>query len=166
MFYTLQKSNSFTKVRRNSFQRSIKYSELFTLSSQVSKECGWQQIVPGQHHALALDKSGRVYAIGRNEYGRLGLGEGEKEDAKVPTRINEVKENIVDVSCGTAVSFAVSDKGSVLSWGMGTNGQLGHEDEEDSWTPQNMIGKQLETRNVLAVSGGGQHTMLLAEAKK
>ena len=46
---------------------------------------------------------------------------------------------------------------------MGTNGQLGHGDEEDAWEPAEMLGKQLETRNVLGISGGGQHTVLIAK---
>ena len=46
---------------------------------------------------------------------------------------------------------------------MGTNGQLGHGDEEDAWEPVEMKGKQLETRSVASASGGGQHTVLLAK---
>ena len=42
----------------------------------------------------------------------------------------------VDVSSGTAVSFAVTEDGECFSWGMGTNGQLGHgDDEEDAYEP-------------------------------
>ena len=52
------------------------------------------------------------------------------------------------------------------SWGMGTNGQLGHSDEEDSWVPVAMEGKQLETRSVVGASGGGQHTLLVAKDKQ
>ena len=145
MFYTLVKSPSF---------------------SEVAAERGWAQITPGQHHALALDKAGTAHAIGRHEYGRLGLGDAKKEDATVPTPIPGLKgKKVVDVSCGTAVSFAVTDDGEVLSFGMGTNGQLGLEDEDDAWAPKKMLGKQLETRKVLFASGGGQHTMLLAKEK-
>ena len=46
---------------------------------------------------------------------------------------------------------------------MGTNGQLGHAEDEDAWEPVSMLGKQLETRSVLGVSGGGQHTVLIAK---
>ncbi len=75
-------------------------------------------------------------------------------------------KKVVDVSCGTTVSFAVTEDGEVFSWGMGTNGQLGHEEEdEDAWTPQPMLGKQLENRRVLLASGGGQHTVVLAKDK-
>ena len=50
------------------------------------------------------------------------------------------------------------------SWGMGSNGQLGQStDEEDAWEPGTMLGKQLEQRKVMAVSGGGQHTVLIAQ---
>ena len=51
------------------------------------------------------------------------------------------------------------------SWGMGTNGQLGHSGDEDAWIPVLMEGKQLETRKVVGVSGGGQHTVLIAADK-
>jgi len=63
-----------------------------------------------------------------------------------------------------AVSFAVTEDGDCYSWGMVDNGQLGQtQNDEDSWEPQRMVGKQLETRKVIAVSGGGQHTMLIAK---
>lgn len=75
-------------------------------------------------------------------------------------------KSIAHVGAGTAVSFAVEKStGKAFSWGMGTNGQLGHEDDEDSWTPEEFIGKQLETRKVLMACGGGQHTLLLARDK-
>ena len=126
----------------------------------------WASIVPGQHHAVALDTSGKVFAIGRVEYGRLGLGKAVTEDAKVPTVVPALeKTKVVDVGAGTAVSFAVTSEGDVFSWGMGTNGQLGHEGDEDAWEPKKMLGKQLETRKVVLATGGGQHTQLLAVEK-
>lgn len=136
-----------------------------SLTEAASEAGGWAQIVPGQHHTLALDASGKVHALGRVEYGRLGLGDDHKTDATEPMRIRGPLENrrCVDVSCGTAVSFAVTADGECYSWGMGTNGQLGHEDEEDAWEPAIMLGKQLQERKVVAVSGGGQHTVIIAK---
>lgn len=49
---------------------------------------------------------------------------------------------------------------------MGTNYQLGTGEEEDVWSPVEMVGKQLENRTVLAVSSGGQHTVLLVKDKE
>ena len=47
-----------------------------TKSKGLSDNKGkWAQIAFGQHHALCLDEEGKVYAVGRAEYGRLGLGQ-------------------------------------------------------------------------------------------
>ena len=35
----------------------------------------WGVVAMGQHHALCLEEGGAVYSLGRQEYGRLGLGE-------------------------------------------------------------------------------------------
>lgn len=56
--------------------------------------------------------------------------------------------------------------GRAFAWGMGTNYQLGTGEEEDVWSPVEMVGKQLENRTVLAVSSGGQHTVLLVKDKE
>lgn len=53
--------------------------------------------------------------------------------------------------------------GSVYSWGMGTNMQLGTGEEDDEWSPVKITGKQLENRAVLMASSGGQHTVLLVK---
>lgn len=49
---------------------------------------------------------------------------------------------------------------------MGSNGQLGTGEEDDVETPQKIKGKQLEDKNVMRVTGGGQHTVLLAVKKR
>lgn len=56
--------------------------------------------------------------------------------------------------------------GRAFAWGMGTNYQLGTGEEDDVWSPVEMTGKQLENRRVLAVSSGGQHTVLLVSDKE
>merc|ERR1712227_685198 len=122
----------------------------------------WSNIAIGQHHAICLEDSGSVYALGRSEYGRLGLGEEEKEDAVTPTTIPRMKD-CVEVACGTAVSYAVTRAGRCFSWGMGTNGQLGTGEEEDVFIPTLMEGKELKDKKVLTVSSGGQHTVLIVK---
>jgi len=125
----------------------------------TSKE--WEHIAMGQHHALCLEQGGLVHSLGRQEYGRLGLGEG-GEDATSPSPISTLS-SCVEVACGTAVSYGVTKGGDCFSWGMGTNGQLGTGDEEDSFVPVKMGGKQLQGKKVIAVSSGGQHTVLIAQ---
>ena len=41
--------------------------------------------------------------------------------------------------------------GTVASWGMGTSSQLGNGEEDDSWVPSKMDGKQLQERYVIGL---------------
>ena len=50
----------------------------------------------------------------------------------------------------------------MYSWGCGTNNALGHGDEEDKEEPEIVKSKQLETRDVVAASAGGQHSAIIA----
>ena len=132
---------------------------------QISKTFSgkvWKHISSGQHHTIALDDSGQVFVLGRKEYGRLGLGPNcsdAKELTPVPA-LNSIK--CVDIGAGSAQSFAVTESGDLYSWGMGSSGQLGTGEEEDSEKPVLVKGKQLEGKTIVRVSGGGQHTLALA----
>ena len=58
---------------------------------------------------------GCVYSLGRKEYGRLGLGSENLEEKSEPTPIPRLKhEKCVHVDCATAVSFAVTEKGTMF----------------------------------------------------
>ncbi|NXG52567.1 RCC1 protein, partial [Psilopogon haemacephalus] len=124
----------------------------------------WVGFSGGQHHTVCVDSEGKAYSLGRAEYGRLGLGTGAEERSS-PTAILELP-SIASVACGASVGYAVSTDGRAFAWGMGTNYQLGTGEEEDIWSPVEMTGKQLENRAVLAVSSGGQHTVLLVRDRQ
>ncbi|GAB6026272.1 Regulator of chromosome condensation [Chamberlinius hualienensis] len=133
---------------------------LFQMIPSLSNK-SWRQFACGDHHTIGLTDEGEVYAIGRNHYGRLGLG-ANAEDVVVPTLLPAFKaEPCASVSCGVSSSFAVTRSGDVYAWGLGNSGQLGQGNEEDVWEPAKMSGKQLTNRKVLAVSAGGQHAVLL-----
>ncbi|XP_043256607.1 regulator of chromosome condensation [Colletes gigas] len=122
----------------------------------------WRHISSGQHHTIALDDSGKVFVLGRKEYGRLGLGSN-CLDAKELTAVPVLSSfKCVDVAAGSAQSFAVTESGSLYSWGMGSSGQLGTGEEEDVEEPVLVKGKQLEGKTIIRVAGGGQHTLALA----
>lgn len=112
--------------------------------------------------------AGKVYSLGRHDYGRLGLG-SPGNTVGLPTLIPALADvKCVEIACGNCVSYAISDKGKVYSWGMGSSSQLGiggsaDEDPDDVWEPQLMQGKALDTRKVVLVAGGGQHSALAAK---
>lgn len=101
--------------------------------------------------------------MGRKEYGRLGLGK-DSEDAAELIKIPKLANlKCVDIACGGATSFAVTDTGDLYGWGMG--GALGTGDEEDMYEPTLIKGKQLTERLALQVASGGQHSIALATTK-
>lgn len=112
----------------------------------------------GLHHSV-LCINGKVYVSGRKEYGRLGLGKN-CDDVTTPVPIPNLSET-VSVACGSTCSFALNAEGSVYSWGMGTNLQLGTGSEDDEWSPVLITGKHVNDKTLLSVSSGGQHTALL-----
>ncbi|XP_014478638.1 PREDICTED: regulator of chromosome condensation [Dinoponera quadriceps] len=125
----------------------------------------WKHISSGQHHTIALDDEGQVFVMGRKEYGRLGLGTN-CTDAKELTPVPVLSSaKCIDVGAGSAQSFAVTESGELYSWGMGTSGQLGTGEEVDVEEPILIKGRQLEGKTVVRVTGGGQHTLVLATVR-
>ncbi|CAI9289405.1 unnamed protein product [Lactuca saligna] len=83
-------------------------------------------LAAGEAHTLALTGHGSVYSWGRGTFGRLGSGS--ELDRLFPAKIefnSTEKVKIVQVSAGSYHSLALSDDGSVWSWGHNTYGQLG-----------------------------------------
>ena len=53
-----------------------------------------------------------MYALGRKEYGRLGLGEENMEEKSAPTPLPKLNgKKCTSISAGTATSFAIQDNG-------------------------------------------------------
>lgn len=123
----------------------------------------WKLVSGGQHHTLLLSEEGDVFSLGRKNYGRLGLGTAtpaDGEDQETPGRVPGLT-GCVDVSCGESTSHAINGKARLFSWGMGSSSQLGHGDEDDRFEPEVVAGR-LADKCALVVSGGGQHTVVLA----
>ncbi|GAB5360105.1 hypothetical protein AAMO2058_000598700 [Amorphochlora amoebiformis] len=78
----------------------------------------------GTAHAFALVE-GKVYAWGRGDYGRLGIGRS--VDLHTPESIEyfEDYDSASDISAGKEFASCVSPKGEVLSWGANDALQLG-----------------------------------------
>ena len=94
------------------------------------------QVTTAYKHNLALDKDGKVYSWGWNDYGELGLSNNEERLS--PTLISYFKDNgikITKLAIGSWHSFALDDEGQLYSWGRNANGRLGLSDEIDRNEP-------------------------------
>ena len=100
------------------------------VSALVDANISCAQIACGGDHVVALTTRGVVLAWGRGSSGPAGRGE--TEDVRTPTRVDPALfrgERVARVSAGRAHSVAVSESGTVYSWGDGARGQLAHRED-------------------------------------
>ncbi|OMJ68832.1 hypothetical protein SteCoe_33607 [Stentor coeruleus] len=78
-----------------------------------------QAVSCGVFHTLLLNSSGKVYAMGGNSFGQLGLGN--KKSSSKPEKV-QLEAYIIKIVCGSH-SAAISDKGQLYVWGTGVFGE-------------------------------------------
>ncbi|XP_078441246.1 ultraviolet-B receptor UVR8-like isoform X2 [Wolffia australiana] len=85
------------------------------------------QVFAGYHHSAAVTDNGKLFMWGKNSSGQLGLGRNSGSFVSAPTKLDSLAGmHIETVALGSQHSIAVTDNGSVLSWGAGALGRLGH----------------------------------------
>jgi len=115
-------------------------------------------ISSGAHHTLILTKAG-CFAVGQSIYGQLGCG-NKIQYTRYPKIIDKLQHlNVQKLVCGQYHSFALTLDGSLLSWGWGIHGQLGHDDTEIVYEPK--LIKYFKKRKVVDVSAGYCHSIVL-----
>ena len=88
-------------------------------------------VATGRSHVLALDREGRVYSWGKNDFGQLGLGRQSTQqgvDRQQPTLIEEMggeqETKIVQIYAFENMSFAVDKHGTTYACGQNKNNIL------------------------------------------
>jgi regulator of chromosome condensation len=122
---------------------------------------GVVQLSGGEHHSLALDAEGQVYAFGRGDSSQLGLGDGADQHLS-PQKVEGLADvRIRKVTSGSNQNFAVAKSGDLYSWGFGEMGQLCNAREADEHTPFLVEPTQMSGLATLDAASGGQHSVLL-----
>ena len=79
----------------------------------------------GTLHSIAITANGAVWSWGEGDSGRLG--HGDVQDEWQPKKVEALAgRRVVAVSAGEYHSLAITADGSVLTWGEGGHGCLGH----------------------------------------
>jgi len=116
----------------------------------------------GEHHSIALTKSGDVYVFGRGDSNQLGLGDGVDLHAAPKLLAAVSGKGAHKVCCGSNQCAAVTDTGDLFTWGFGEMYQLCNGKMQDNKTPTLVASEFLGGLRVLDVGMGGQHTVVLA----
>ncbi|KAH9260119.1 hypothetical protein BASA81_001894 [Batrachochytrium salamandrivorans] len=86
---------------------------------------GVQSISLGYKHACIVAVGGKLYCMGLNSHGQLGMGN--KTDQAAPIQVvGLAAENIVSVACGWEHTCAVNAAGAAFCWGELDSGRLGN----------------------------------------
>lgn len=146
----------------NNAQYQLGIGSVVTTRNYAAQVTGVSNIVriqSGFHHSYAIDRDGFLWAWGNNANGQVGNGNNSPTSVSTPYKITSIT-NVIDVSGGNYHSVALTDNGSVYTWGGGSNGELGQGSVNTSqFTPLLLAGTGL----VKKVSGGQNHTLLLKE---
>jgi len=114
---------------------------------------GVVSLAGGELHMAATTAKGELYLWGTT----MGIGNCDGEVIEVPTKVLGLDaQHVVKVVCGSGASVALTNDGSVYSWGVGRYGLTGHGNLEDYEYPGLVMA--LQDKHIVGVSCGGTHT--------
>ena len=73
--------------------------------------------------AITDEEKQNLYTWGSNDHGQLGQNSTKRMN--LPRKVKNIPGRVVHVACGAKFTFAVTDSGSIYSWGLNMHGQLG-----------------------------------------
>ncbi|XP_015510519.2 E3 ubiquitin-protein ligase HERC2 [Neodiprion lecontei] len=121
-----------------------------------------RDVACGSGHSAAIASNGELYTWGLGEYGRLGHGD---TNSQLRPKLVEalVGQRVVQVACGSrdAQTMALTEDGSVYSWGDGDFGKLGRGGSDGCYTP--LVIDRLNGLGVIQVECGAQFSLALTK---
>lgn len=118
------------------------------------------QIACGSGHSLIVTSNGAVYTWGRGDDGRLG--HSDMAWKYIPRLVSAlVCHKVVQATCGSYHTAAVTEDGHLYTWGGGMYGKLGHGNEMGHSTPTRVEALFKDGIKVTSVACGSRHTVAL-----
>ena len=115
----------------------------------------------GNLHMLVLTTDG-VWSCGFGGAGRLGHGDTASQLVLTLVGAEGFRGGqIVMVAAGVCHSVALGAQGSVWTWGEGSLGRLGHNNQENRLVPTLLAGEALGGAAAVLVAAGGMHTVVV-----
>ncbi|KAL4716608.1 hypothetical protein ACJJTC_008243, partial [Scirpophaga incertulas] len=119
----------------------------------------------GIQHSVALNEWGQPYSWGCNSMGQLGLDpKSESNSYDVPTIVRLLAtQNVIQISCGSYHSLALTNNGDLFAWGANSYGQcgLGTMTSKEN-TPQQIT--SLIGVPIALIACGSNHTFALSKS--
>jgi alpha-tubulin suppressor-like RCC1 family protein len=130
---------------------------------QLADEYG-KQITPifaGDDHSFAIDSEGMVYAAGRNNDGKLGLGNGYSYGVFIGV-LSLSGKTIIAMAAGDDHSLALTNDGRVYATGENAHGQLGLDDNTYCrYIFTEVASLRARGKRIIAIAAGANHSLVL-----
>jgi len=118
----------------------------------------------GANHTLVVMVMNKVYAFGDNQYGQLGVHDGQMRPLREPKEVVDLQlKNICQVATGDQHSVALSVFGEVWAWGGSPYGQLGHGGITDIAKPTPLLERHQIPPDVKSIACGYTFTAALSK---
>jgi alpha-tubulin suppressor-like RCC1 family protein len=116
----------------------------------------FSRITAGSDHSYAIDKSGRIWSWGLNNFGQLGTNS--VTSTNTPQSILGAVKTFCKIAAGANHSLGIDKNGRAWSWGLNTNGQLGLNALTSRRTPASVLGA---VKTFCEISGGSLHSLAI-----
>jgi alpha-tubulin suppressor-like RCC1 family protein len=116
-------------------------------------------VAAGVQHTCAITSAGGVKCWGLNAYGELGTGTN--IGSRVPVDVSGLATGVVSIAAGEFHTCAVTNAGGVKCWGQNDKGQLGNDNNIDSYVPVDVTGLPI---GGVTVAAGGDHSCAVTNA--
>ncbi|ERM95212.1 ultraviolet-B receptor UVR8 [Amborella trichopoda] len=120
-----------------------------------------KEVATGLNFTVVLTREGHVYTFGSNIHGQLG--HGDILDRPTPKLIESFGNlgRVVQVAAGASYTLAVTEDGTLYSFGYGANFCLGHGDQHNELQPRALHWFKRRNVHILRVSAGDEHAVAL-----
>lgn len=105
---------------------------------------------------------GSLFSWGNGQFGQLGLG---SDASKIlPTKVEEFsEEDIVQISCASGLSAALTEDGKIYTWGRSKGGNLGHGETFSSSISLPTMIESLREKKFVYICCGNYHMAAITE---
>ena len=116
----------------------------------------WKQVSCGYHHTAAIKTDGTLWTWGYNIFGQVGNNVEFGPDVITPVTTFAGGTNWKQVACGDYHNAAIKTNGTLWTWGLNSNGQIGDNTSTQRNTPVTTFAGGTNWKHVS--DGGGEYT--------
>ena len=123
-----------------------------------------KDVAIGYSHVLFVTRQSKLFSLGVNWYGELGIGVSQRMscDKPQPVKILDEVMEISQIVCGSLFCMVLLKDGRIFSWGSNNFGQLGVGDTVDRYVPSQIDSFVSEQDEITLIRCGNFHSIFLS----